>query len=88
MSGRCPVEFRGRVLDVIEAGGPVAEVAVQLGVSGQTVYSWRNQDWIDRGLRSGVSTVESAELAAARKRICELETEFAVTRGANELLKA
>ena len=31
---------------------------------------------------------ESAELAAARKRIRELETELAVTKRANELLKA
>jgi transposase-like protein len=76
------------VLDLIEAGKPVAEVAVQLGVSDQTIYNWRNQDRIDRGLRTGVSTVESAELAAARKRIRDLETELAVTTRANELLKA
>jgi transposase len=85
---RYPVEFRRRVLDLIEAGKPVAEIAVQLGVSDQTIYNWRNQDRIDRGLRVGVSTVESAELAAARKRIRELETELAVTRRANELWKA
>ena len=36
------------------------------------------QDRIDRGVRPGVTTVESAELAAARKRIRELETELAV----------
>jgi transposase-like protein len=54
------------VLDLIEAGKPVAEIAVQLGVSDQTFYNWPNQDRIDRGLRAGVSTVESAELAAAR----------------------
>jgi transposase-like protein len=37
------------VLDLIEAGKPVAEIAVQLGVSDQTIYNWRNQDRIDRG---------------------------------------
>jgi len=76
------------VLDRIEAGKPVAEIAVLLGVSDQTIYNWRNQDRIDRGLRAGMSTVESAELAAARKRIRDLETELAVTKRANELLKA
>ena len=76
------------MLDLIEAGKPVAEIAVLLGVSDQTIYNWRNQDQIDRGLRAGVSTVESAELAAARKRIRDLETELAVTKRANELLKA
>ena len=35
-----------------------------------------------------MSTGESVELAAARKRIRELETELAVTKRANELLKA
>jgi transposase len=85
---RYPVEFRRKVLDLIEAGKPVAEIAVQLGVTAQTVYNWRNQDQIDRGLRAGMSTTESAELTAARKRIRELETELAVTKRANELLKA
>jgi transposase len=85
---RYPVGFRRKVLDLIEAGRPVAEIAAQLGVSDQTIYNWRNQDQIDRGLRAGVSTSESVELAAARKRIRELETELAVTKRANELLKA
>ena len=57
-------------------------------MTAQTVYNWRNQDQVDRGIRSGTSTSESAELAAARKRIRELETELEVTRRANELLKA
>jgi transposase-like protein len=76
------------VLDLIEAGKPVAEIAEQLGITAQTVYNWRNQDQIDRGLRVGSSTSESAELTAAKKRIRELETELAVTKRANELLKA
>jgi len=85
---RYPVAFRRKVLDLIEAGQPVAEIAAQLGITAQTVYNWWNQDQIDRGLRVGVSTSESSELAAARKRIGELETELAVIRRANELLKA
>lgn len=88
MPRRYPVEFRRKVLDLIEAGRPVVEIAALLGVSDQTIYNWRNQDRIDRGLRTGVTTAESAELTAARKRIRELETELAVTRRANELLKA
>ena len=53
MPRRYPVEFRRKVLDLIEAGRPVVEIAEQLGISAQTVYNWRNQDHIDRGLRSG-----------------------------------
>lgn len=88
MPRRYPVEFRRKVLDLIEAGKPVAEIAAQLGITSQTVYNWRNQDQIDRGVRAGISTAESVELTAARKRIRELETELAVIRRANELLKA
>ena len=88
MPRRYPVEFRRKVLDLIDAGKPVAEIAAQLGVSDQTIYNWRRQDQVDRGLRAGITTRESAELTAARKRIRELETELAVTKRANELLKA
>lgn len=88
MPRKYPAEFRRKVLDLIEAGKSVAEVADLLDVSGQTIYNWRNQDQIDRGQRAGVTTAESAELTAARKRIRDLETELAVTRRANELLKA
>ena len=82
-----PAEFRRKVLDLIEAGRPVAEVAEQLDVTGQTIYNWRNRDLIDRGIEPGVSTTESVELAAARRRTRELETELAVTMRALELLK-
>ena len=74
-------------MDLVEAGRPVAEIAEQLGVTGQTIYNWRNQDLIDRGLRPGVTTAESVELAAVRRRIRELEAELAVTKRANELLR-
>ena len=72
--GRYPAGFRRKVLDLVEAGRPIVEIAKQLGASGQTIYNWRNQDRVDRGLRPGVPTAESAELAAARRRISELET--------------
>ena len=45
------------------------------------------QERIDRRLEAGLSTVERAELTAARKRIRELETEVAIHRRATELLK-
>jgi transposase-like protein len=85
---RYPVEFRRKVLDLIEAGRPIAEIAAQLGVSDRRSTTGALRISIDRGLRAGVSTSESTELAAARKRIRELETELAVTKRANELLKA
>ena len=82
-----PVEFRRRVIELIDAGRKVGEVAADLGISHQTIYTWRRQERIDRGLEAGLSTAERAELTAARKRIRELETEIAVHRRATELLK-
>jgi transposase-like protein len=82
-----PPEFRRRVLDLVDAGRKVAEVAHDLGISDQTVYNWRRQDRIDRGLETGLTTGERAELAAARKRIRELEAEVSVHRRATELLR-
>ncbi len=83
-----PPEYRRRVLDLLESGQPVAEVADGLEVTAQTIYNWWNQHLIDTGRKAGVTTTESSELTAARRRIVELETELAVTRRANELLKS
>ena len=80
-------EFRRKVLDLLAAGRSVAAVAYDLDLSDQTIYNWRRQDRIDRGLQSGLSTAENAELGKAKKRISELEAELAISRRAMELLK-
>ncbi len=82
-----PAEFRQRVLDLVAAGRGVEDVARDLGISDQTIYSWRHQDRIDQGLEAGLTSVERVELLSARRRIHELETELAIHRRAAELLK-
>ena len=82
-----PPEFRRKVLDLLKAGRTVAQVAADLQISDQTVYVWRRQDLIDTGQLPGVSSTDHLELLAARRRIVQLETELAVARRANELLK-
>ncbi|WP_216210941.1 transposase [Amycolatopsis aidingensis] len=82
-----PPEFRWKVLDLVEAGRRVADVARDLGISDRSIYTWRRQDRIDRGLEPGLSSVEKAELTAAKQRIAELEAELAVHRRAGKLLK-
>lgn len=62
-------------------------IAGDLGLSTQTIYSWRNQELIDSGQKPGLSSLENAELRSARRRIAQLETELAVTRRAAELMK-
>ena len=73
-----PPEFRRRVLDLVKAGRKVADVARELGISDQTIYSWRRQDRIDKGLEAGLSSIEREELAAPKRRIRELESEIEI----------
>jgi transposase len=82
-----PTEFRRRALDLLATGRKVVDVARDLGISDQTLYTWRRQARIDAGAEPGLTTAERAELQRARRRITELETELAVHRRASELLK-
>src|SRR3954451_5815580 len=59
-----PAEFRRKVLDLVESGRPVTDVARALGISDQTIYTWRRQDRIDKGLEPGLTSGERSELAA------------------------
>jgi transposase-like protein len=62
-------------------------IAADLGVTGQTIYNWRNQHLIDTGRREGVTSSDHKELVAARKRIAQLEADLAASQRAVELLK-
>jgi len=84
---RYPEEFRRKVLDLVAAGRPVAQIAADLGISDQTIYIWRKQELIDTGQSPGLSRVEQCELGAAKKRIRELENEVAILKRARELLR-
>ncbi|MET8873179.1 transposase [Nocardia sp. NPDC004604] len=59
-------------------GEPVAEIASETGISEATSFRWKAQALVDAGIRDGVPSVEADELAAACKRISELEAELAV----------
>lgn len=87
MPKRYPEEFRRKVLDLVAAGRPVAQIAADLGISDQTIYTWRKQELIDTGQAPGLNRAEQAELIAANKRIRALETEVAILKRARELLR-
>jgi putative transposase len=80
-------EFRRRVVELVRAGRPVRLVAEELGLAPATVHRWKAQDLIDRGVKPGTSTSEQGELAAARRRIRELETELALVKQAAALFE-
>ena len=64
------------------AGAPVSELTSDYGLSDATVYRWINQDRIDHGEKAGTTSTQDVELAAARKRIRELEHELDLIRKA------
>ncbi|WP_256261608.1 transposase [Rhodococcus sp. 1139] len=64
MPKRYPEEFRRKVLDLVAAGRPIAEIAHDLQVSDQTIYGWRKQDLIDTGQVPGLSRLEQSELTS------------------------
>jgi putative transposase len=80
-------EFRRRVVELVRAGRPVRVVAAELGLAEATVYRWKAQDLIDRGVKPGTSTSEQGDLVAARRRIRELETELALVKQAAKLFE-
>jgi putative transposase len=80
-------EFRRRVVELVRAGRPVRVVAAELGLAEATVYRWKAQDLVDHGIKAGLSTSERGELAAAKRRIKELETELALVKQAAKLFE-
>jgi transposase-like protein len=63
----------------------VAQLSVTFGVTETTIYNWLKQERIDRGEETGQTTDQQPELAAAKRRIKQLETELAVARKVNEV---
>jgi transposase len=80
-----PVEIRRQVVELARAGTRVAQLSQTFGMTETTIYNWIKQDKIDQGELDGLSTDQALELAAAKKRIRQLETELAVARKVNEI---
>ena len=80
-------EFRRRVVELVAAG---RKVAMSPGISGSVSRSSMSGDIGTTSIavsRRGLSSPEREELAAAKCRITEFETELAIHGRAAELLK-
>ncbi|MEW5626433.1 IS3 family transposase [Streptomyces hydrogenans] len=78
-------EFRQDVVRVArnrDAGVTIEQVAADFGVHPMTLWKWMRRADIDDGMKSGVTSQESAELRDARRRIKLLEQENEVLRRA------
>lgn len=85
MPRRYPAEVRRQVIELARSGTKVAQLVATFGMSDATIYSWLKQERIDRGEVPGLSTQDALDLAAAKRRIKQLETELAVSRKVNEV---
>jgi transposase-like protein len=80
-----PKEFRDDVVRVArsrEPGVSLEQVAADFGIHVMTLSNWIKKADIEDGTRPGVTSVESAELRDAKKRIRLLEQENEVLRRA------
>src|SRR5665213_1909925 len=85
MPRRYPPEVRREVIELARSGTRVAQLAETFGMSDAAIYVWLKQEQIDRGEVVGFTTDQALELAAAKRRIRQLETELAVSRKVNEI---
>lgn len=85
---RYPATVRRQIAQRLRSGEPVVTVAAETGIAESTLFRWKRQALIDVGVIEGTPSVEADELAAARRRIVQLEAELALTRDACELFNA
>jgi transposase-like protein len=82
-----PAELRRQTCERMLAGEAVKDLIVELGISEHTLYRWRRQALIDAGQRPGAKSYEADPLAAARRRIKELEAELKMVKAASALFE-
>lgn len=82
MPRQYPPEFRERILALARSGRSVSGLSAEYGVADATIYRWLDQDRIDHGEKPGASSSQNTELAAAKKRVRELEHELELIRKA------
>ena len=82
-----PAQLRHRTCERMLAGEAVKDLVVELGIAQVTLYKWRRQALIDAGQRPGLKSYEADPLAAARRRIKELEAELKAVKAASALFE-
>ena len=74
-----PPEFRQRAVELARLREkPIAQIAVDLGISESCLRNWVHQADVDEGAKQGLSTDERAELVRLRRelRVKDMEIEI------------
>ena len=82
-----PAEVRREACERMLAGEAIKHLVDQLGITIETLYRWRRQALIDTGQRPRVKSFEADPLAAARRRIQELEAELEMVKAASAIFE-
>jgi transposase len=77
-----PPEFRRQAVELVRSGTPVKLVAVELGVSQQTLRNWVRQGDVDAGRAEGLTTDEREELRRLRRENRRLAQEREILKAA------
>jgi transposase-like protein len=75
------------VLELLDEGRVVTEVAHDLGIGASTIYNWRRKQESHLGQGPGMTRAESEELKAARREVARLRMENQILPRANDLLR-
>jgi transposase len=77
------LEFRRDAVELYRRSGkPLRELAVDLGISTETLRMWVRQADVDAGERPGLSTDEREELRRLRRQVKVLEEEREILKKA------
>lgn len=78
-----PPEFRGEAVKLMrDSDKPLSQLAKDLGVSEQTLRTWRRRVQVDSGEREGVASAQLEELRRLRRENRTLQMEREVLKKA------